>query len=346
MRLDLLERIRARPWGFALLLTVVLLIANQLARSSFAAWSSWPANLADFAPFALAAMATTPAVLSGGGGIDISIGPLLNLVSVMVVGILIPHGLGSIWVAVPITVALGALVGAINGVLVGVFRFQAVLATLCGLFVLTGVGLAILAEPTSGTVGWLTSLGNKVGPVPGGLIMILIPIGVWVALGRTAFRRSLYSVGGDDLAAYSAGVNVRAVRIVAYTIGGVFAALAGIALAAATQSADPNQATQYTLPAIAAVAIGGTSLLGGRGSLVGSILGAAIMFMLQTLLDSLAVNSNWLQVAYGVILIGALVLSYYLSAGPNRRPGSATAPAKPAPGQAASVSDSMEVPAR
>ena len=93
------------------------------------------------------------------------------------------------------------------------------------------------------------------------------------------------------------------------------AALAGIALAAATQSADPTQATQYTLPAIAAVAIGGTSLLGGRGSLVGSILGAAIMFMIQTLLDSLAVNSNWLQVVYGAILIGALVLGSYLSGG-------------------------------
>lgn len=342
---DVLEKIRARPWGFALLLTVALLIANQLARSSFGAWGSWPANLADFAPFALAAMATTPAVLSGAGGIDISVGPLLNLVSVLIVGILIPHGSGSIWVAIPLAIALGAVVGAINGILVGIFRFQAVLATLCGLFVLTGIGEAILAEPTAGTVGWLTSLGNKVGPVPGGLILILIPIVIWVALGRTAFKRSLYSVGGDDLAAYSAGVNVAAVRIIAYTLGGVFAALAGIALAAATQSADPTQATQYTLPAIAAVAIGGTSLLGGRGSLVGSILGAAIMFMLQTLLDSLAVNSNWLQVAYGAILLGALVLSYYLSAGPGRGSGTAGSAAA-VPGQTPSVSDSVEVPAR
>ena len=155
MRGDLLARLRARPWGFALLVAVALLIANIIARSSFAAWSSWPATLADFAPFALAAMATTPAVLSGAGGIDISIGPLLNLVSVVVVGVLIPHGLGSIWVAVPIALALGALVGAINGILVGVFRYQAVLATLCGLFVLGGIGLAVLSAPASGTTGWL-----------------------------------------------------------------------------------------------------------------------------------------------------------------------------------------------
>jgi ribose transport system permease protein len=261
-------------------------------------------------------------VLSGAGGIDISIGPLLNLVSIIIVGVLLPHGLGSVWVAVPIAIALGAFVGAINGVLVGVFRFQTVLATLCGLFVLSGVGLAVLAEPASGTTSWLSALGNKVGPIPGALILLLIPVVVWFGLGRTAYRRSLFSVGGDDLAAYSAGVNVTAVRIVAYTLGGIFAALAGIALAAATQSADPTQATQYTLPAIAAVAIGGTSLFGGRGSLVGAILGAAIMFMIQTLLDSLAVNSNWLQVVYGVILIGALVLSSYLSGGVRVSPAS------------------------
>lgn len=306
---DRLARWRARPWGFALLVAIALLIANIVARTSFAAWSSWPATLADFAPFALAAMAMTPAVLSGAGGIDISIGPLLNLVSIVVVGVLIPHGLGSVWIAVPIALALGALVGAINGILVGVFRYQAVLATLCGLFVLSGIGLAVLSAPASGTTGWLADLGNKVGPVPGGLILILIPVVVWVALGRTTFLRGLYAVGGDDVAAFSAGVDVTSVRVIAYTLGGMFAGLAGIALAAATQTGDPGQATQYTLPAIAAVAIGGTSLLGGRGSLAGSIAGAATMFLIQTLLDSLNVSSNWLQLIYGMILIVAVVLS-------------------------------------
>lgn len=315
MRGDPLASLRARPWGFALLVAIALLIANIVARSSFAAWSSWPATLADFAPFALAAMATTPAVLSGAGGIDISIGPLLNLVSVVVIGVLIPHGLGSIWVAVPIALALGALVGAINGVLVGVLRYQAVLATLCGLFVLSGIGLAVLSSPASGTTGWLTDLGNKVGPVPGGLILILIPVVVWVGLGRSAFLRGLYAVGGDDVASFSAGVDVTAVRVIAYTLGGTFAGLAGIALAAATQTGDPGQATQYTLPAIAAVAIGGTSLLGGRGSLAGSIAGAATMFLIQTLLDSLNVSSNWLQLIFGAILIIALVLSSQLGQG-------------------------------
>lgn len=306
---DVVGRLRARPWGLALLLAIALLIANVIAAPSFVAWGSWPANFADFAPFALAAIATTPAMLSGAGGIDISIGPLLNLVSIVLVGVLLPHGLGSFWVAVPIALGMGALVGLINGVLVGVFRYQAVLATLCGLFVLSGIGDAVLATPASGTSGWLTHLGGKIGPVPGGLIMILVPVVIWLALARGTYLRTLYSVGGDEVASYSAGVEVTKVRVIAYTLGGLFAGLAGIALAAATQTGDPGQATQYTLPAIVAVAIGGTSLLGGRGSLFGSIVGAAIMFLIQTLIDAVNISSDVPQLIYGAILIIAIVVS-------------------------------------
>lgn len=314
------ESARSHPWGLALLIALALVVANIIARSSFATPSSWPATLATFAPFALAAMASTPAILSGPGNIDISIGPLLNLVCILIVGVLLRHGLGSPWIAIPIAVALGAVVGVINGVLVAVMRFQAVLATLCTLFVLEGVSQKVLPSPTTGATSWLAHLGNQVGPIPGGLILILVPCLLWAALSRTAFVRTLYSAGGDDAAAFSAGVNVTAARVIAFGLGGVMAGLAGIALAAATQSGDASQATQYTLPAIAAVAIGGTSLLGGRGSLLGSIAGAAIMYLIQTLLDSLAVSDLWLQVVYGGLLLMAIVLSTVVGA-----PGAAKA---------------------
>jgi ribose transport system permease protein len=308
-RRRLLHQLRSRPWALALVVAAGLFAANEVARSSFAAWGSWPSLLADFAPFALAAVATTPQMLSGAGGVDISIGPLLNLVSVVIVGELIAHGAGSPWLDIPAALALGALVGAINGVLVGVFRYQAVLATLCGLFVLSGTGQALLSSPASSSEAWLTDLGNQIGPVPGGLILIMAPLVVWWILSRTTYLRQLYAVGGDEVAAYSAGVDVARVRIVAYTLGGLFAGIAGLALAAATQTGDPTEATQYTLPAIAAVALGGTSLLGGRGSLVGSVIGAAIIFQIQTLIDSLNVSSDTPQLIYGAILIVAIVAS-------------------------------------
>lgn len=302
-------QLRSRPWALALAVAIVLFVANQIARSSFAAWGSWPSLLADFAPFALAAIASTPQMLSGAGGIDISVGPLLNLVSVILVGELLAGGTTSPWIDIPAALAIGAAVGCINGVLVGVFRYQAVLATLCGLFVLTGLGNALISIPAATSIGWLTHLGDQIGPVPGGLVTIAVPFVLWFGLGRTTYMRQLYAVGGDEVAAYSAGVDVARVRIVAYTLGGLFAGVAGLALAAATQTGDPGGATQYTLPAIAAVAIGGTSLLGGRGSLFGSLIGAAIIFLIQTLIDSLNVNSNAPQLIYGVILIVAIVLS-------------------------------------
>ena len=306
--------LRARPWGFATALALVLLVANIIARSSFATPSSWPATLATFAPFALAAMASTPQILSGGGGIDISIGPLMNFVSIMIVAVLIPHGLGSAAVVIPIALGIGIGVGLINGMLVTVLRYQPVLATLCTLFVLEGASMKLLSQPQSGSTAWLAHLGGKVGPIPGALILIVIAVLIWIALGRLPYLRTLYAAGGDDVASYSAGINVTAVRIIAYALGGLFAAFAGIALVAATQSADASQSIQYTLPALAAVAIGGTSLLGGRGSLAGSIAGAAIMFLIQTLLDSLAVSDLWLQLVYGALLIGAIVLSSTLAA--------------------------------
>lgn len=312
LRTAILRRLRARTWSLALLVAVALFVANAVARPSFAAWGSWPSLLADLAPFALAAIATTPQMLSGAGGIDISVGPLLNLVSVVIVGELMAHGAGSPWVDVPVALALGALVGAINGVLVGVFRYQAVLATLCGLFVLSGIGQALVGTPTASSAGWLSQLGNQIGPVPGGLILMLVPLLIWAGLGRTAYIRQLYAVGGDEVAAYSAGVDVARVRILAYTLGGLFAGVAGLALAAATQTGDATEATQYTLPAIAAVAIGGTSLVGGRGSLIGSLIGASIIFQIQTLIDSLNINPDLPQLVYGAILIVSIVLSMRL----------------------------------
>jgi ribose transport system permease protein len=304
-----LASMRRRPYAFAAALAVMLLVANVAARSSFATPSSWSQTLASFAPFALAAVASTPPILSGGGGIDISVGPLLNFVTVLLIGVLLAHDLGSAWIAIPIALGFGAAVGAINGVLIAVLRYQPVLATLCTFFVLSGVATKILDEPADGTTSWLHALGDNIGPVPGALVLLAVPVAVWLALGRTPYLKALYSVGGDDATSYSAGVNVTAVRVLAYTLAGLFAALAGIALAATTQSADASQAIQYTLPALAAVAIGGTSLLGGRGSLTGSFAGAAVMYLIQELLSSLGVSNLWVQVLYGALLIFAIVLT-------------------------------------
>src|SRR6202012_5234109 len=108
----------------------------------------------------------------------------------------------------------------------------AVVATLCMTFILSGIALAYAPSPITGTTGWLTDLGATAGGVPGGLILIAVPLALWALLTRTPFVRARRAVGGSEPAAWTAGVNVAAVRTLAYTIGGALAGLAGVAIVA------------------------------------------------------------------------------------------------------------------
>jgi ribose transport system permease protein len=310
--------LRTNSYAFALLLTVVLLVANIIALPEFVSWDNIPGDLAVFAPFALAAMASTPSILSGGGGLDISVGPIIALINIVFVVDLMGHGLGG-WEAVPILLVLGTALGAVNGFFVTVLRYQPVIATLCAFLIISGFNLKHAGSPVSAPHNWTADLAEKVGPVPGALFTILAPVLFWILLKRTAYYRTLYAVGGNDATAFSSGVNVYATRIIAYALGGLFAAVAGIALTALTHNADANLGAQYTLIALGAVAIGGTPIGGGRGGLVGSILGAATIYLLQNLLAALHVNVKWLFVVYGILLLLGLMIGARLVAPPRTR---------------------------
>jgi ribose transport system permease protein len=307
---DARELLRRRPYVFAAALAAVLLVANVVSQPSFGTPANWPDELSALAPLALVAMASTPSILSGGGGLDISVGPLAVLANVVLVEWLLPDPvLGTAWVAVPLLVALGAAIGTINGLLVAVARYQPVIATLCTFFVLAGVITKIAGSPRSVPHGtWTADLGDRVWVVPGALLLVAIPLAVWFALSRTAYHRNLFAAGGNDATAFSAGVDVDLTRIVAYALGGGFAGVAGIALTALVQSTQAAGYAQYTLIALAAVALGGTQLGGGRGGLVASLLGATCIYLLQTLLGALGVSSSWLNFVYGVLLVGGVVI--------------------------------------
>ena len=247
---------------FSLLLALALLIAVVFLQPSFAKPANIPGELSVLAPFAILAMASTPAVLSGGGGIDLTVGPLSTVVNCIFVTWLIPHGWGGAE-SVVVLLAIGAAVGFINGLLVAVLRYQPVVATLCGFFILAGLAQKIAPNPVPLPHNWTVHLAGNVGPVPGGLIMIACPLVVWALLGRTSYLRGLYAVGGDDASAYSAGLNVVKIRVLAYALGGLFAAIGGIALTALIQTSSAATSSQYALIAVAGVALGGTSFAGG-----------------------------------------------------------------------------------
>jgi ribose transport system permease protein len=290
-------------FGFALILTLSLLATTLIRQPNF----GWSDQLATFAPLAIAAMASTPAIISGGGGFDLSVSPLIFLCGEVFVVHLEPHGLGGAE-AVPIVLAMGLAVGALSGLLIILLRVPPVVATLAMYFVLIGVDLRVAPSPKYLSFNWVTDLAHDVGPIPGALFTIGFPILVWVLLGLTPYRRTLYAVGSNDATAFSAGVNVALVRVIAYAIGGMFAGVGGLALIALTSSANPSLSSTYTLLAIAAVALGGTSLWGGRGGLIGPLLGAAAIYLLGNLLTSLQVNPSFLKVMYGGMLIFAVIL--------------------------------------
>jgi ribose transport system permease protein len=313
--------VRTYSFGFAALLTVALLITNIVTVHGGFGWSN---QLANVAPMAIATLASVPSII--GGGFDLSISPLIVLTNCVFVVWLIPHGLGGA-VSVPIVGGIGLGVGLLNGLLIVLLRVQPIVVTLAMFFGLQGVDLLIAPNPASVTsTGWLRHLASTIGAVPGALITIGVPLLIWFALRYVPFRRLLYAVGSNDATAFSSGVNVNAVRIGSYALGGLFAGFGGLALTGLVSSADASNATEYTLTGIAAVVLGGTSLAGGRGGLIGPLLGAFSIYLLENLLATFAINPAYLQIVYGGILIVAVVLGGMLageSGGGLKRTGAA-----------------------
>jgi len=291
--------------GFAAVLLVILLAVNLwLAPGRFRP-EGWGLLLGLAAPLIGAAVASTPAILSGRGGIDVSVGPQMGFVNAVLIQVLVLRcGVSSPWLLVPAALALGALMGAANGVLATVLRIQPIVGTLGTYLVLSGVTLVVLPAPVGPAPAWLKALAGTWSFLPLGLVFLS-----WALLRRTPWYEHLMAVGSDDRAAYTAGVPITAVRFLAYGLTGLYAGAAGLMLTALIGSADPNIGPAYTLIAISAVALGGVSLGGGRGGLIGAAIGALDIFLLQNALTFFNVSTFVLQIAYGAILVAAVVLT-------------------------------------
>jgi ribose transport system permease protein len=304
-----------RPWavplrilaqsGFAVLLLVVLLAMNVVLYPERFAPSGWGTMIGLAAPLIGAAFASTPALLGGRGGIDVSVGPLMGFVNAIVIAVLVTQlGLSSPWIIVPVALGLGAAVGAFNGLLATVVRIQPIIATLGSYLILTGLTLTILPSPMGVAPPWLKSLAAGWSILPVGLVFL-----AWLGLRRLPLYDHLMATGSDDRAAFTAGIAVTRVRFLSYLATGTFAGAAGLMLTALIGSADPATGPSYTLIAISAVALGGVSFRGGRGGLVNAAIGAIDIFLLQSVLTYFNVSSFVLQIAYGAILVIAVMLT-------------------------------------
>lgn len=291
--------------GLAVALLCVLLPLNVVLDPKRFGGNAIGTTLGLTAPLVLGAIASVPPLLSGGGAIDLSVGPFMGLVN----GLLVQEAIVG-WHAIspavilPLTLALGLGSGLLNGVLASVLRLQPIVATLGTYLVYSGLTLWIVPTPGGSVPPWIAALAGSYSLVP-----ILACLAAWAALARTPFYEQLMASGGDQRAAYASGVPVPHVRIGAYVVGGLVAAIGGLSLTALLGSTDPSVGPTYTLTAIAAAALGGVSLAGGRGGVAGALVGALDIFLIQNILTHFNASSFVLQVAYGAILVCAVVLN-------------------------------------
>jgi ribose transport system permease protein len=198
-----------------------------------------------------------------------------------------------------------------NGILVAYVRLQSIASTLATMIVASGVALLVLDAPGGNVPDFVSDDLTDVlfGRIPVAALIALGAVLVWMGLRRTDWGVALYAVGADETAAGLAGIPTRRVIFLAYCAAGVFYGLSGYMLSALTATGNPNAGNSYLLLTFAAIAIGGTSFGGGRGGLVGAMLGAATLTLLQKVLFSAGVSSFYTGIFQGVVMIVAVLIA-------------------------------------
>jgi erythritol transport system permease protein len=304
----------------ALLALVVLLALFSILSPAFLTAANLTILLKHVAINAIMAIGMTFVILSG--GIDLSVGSIAGLAG-MIAGGLIDRGLMlpafgvvvyfRVWLVVAIALAGGAVVGAMNGMLVARASVAPFIATLGTMYAARGAALLLSNGATFPNLLGKEDLGNTgfqwlgTGSVPIALMAVLGAMAAVVAL-RTPFGRHVYAVGGNPRAAQLSGVKVQRVEWLVYVISGVCSALVGIIIASQLVSAHPATGQAFELNAIAAVVLGGTSLAGGRGGIGGTIVGALVIGALADGLVLLGVSEFWQIVIKGAVIVVAVVL--------------------------------------
>ena len=299
---------RRNGWTLALSgLLVAFLALTKLLNPNYGAGGIVALSI-NILPIAFAAVAQAIVVISG--GIDLSVGSMMALASVTSAVLMKDQG-DLFGVAVVVGVLLlGLAVGAINGGLVVVTKVPDIVVTLAMSFVWAGTALLILNTPGGGAAPWLMAIIS--GPIgspwlPKALVLLAVIVAlVWIPLRRSSLGLSLYAVGSHRLAAFRSGVAVAPTKIVAYALTGFFSALGGLALTATGGVGAPVPGS-YTLESVAAIVLGGVSLAGGRGGVLGPIIAVIVLALVRTDLFFAGVDPNWSTAVQGAILIGVVM---------------------------------------
>ncbi len=310
LRSSLARWARGDTWTLGLIVIfVALFIFTKVLRPAYGLDALAIASL----PVAFAAAGQAIVVISG--GIDLSIGSVMAVTNVIAASLLATYPELSVPVVI-VVMLIGLLIGAINGVLVVISRVPDIVVTLAMLFVWAGVALLVLGTPGGASTPWLREISSGtlgIELIPRALVVLLVIVGViWIPLRRSRIGLSIYAIGSNQLAAFRSGVNVQGTKIAAYALAGFFASLGGLALTASTGIGTPIPGP-YLLLSVAAIVLGGVSLAGGRGGLLGPIVGIYILGLIRADMTFIGMEPAFSTVIQGVIMVIVVMVGAYLT---------------------------------
>jgi len=289
---------------FLAILVLYLIFASTAP--GFISFNNQVNILRDAATIGIAAWAVTLIIIAG--EIDVSVGPMVAFISVSL-AFLLQWGLPTP-VAFVVAIAFGAFLGAISGVLRAYFDVPSFVATLGMWSALRGTALFVTdALPVSiGRNDMLDALDRSVFGIPPAAIIMLVLFAAFAFVSRkTAFGRSVFAIGGNPHAAFLSGISVSRIRVGLFAIGGAMAAISGILLVSRLGSGNATAASGLEFDVIAAVVVGGTALSGGRGSMLGTLLGVLVITLIGNGLVLLGINPFFQQVVRGLIIVIAVL---------------------------------------
>ena len=305
---NLVSLLTGRPSVVCILIYVVMFIVYASVQGRFAVTPyGLSVLLNNSISLAIGASAITFVILTG--GFDLSLAGIVALTNsvLAVVGF---RGVGGAIEALIVVLAIGCMVGAVNGYFVAYAKLQSIAATLGTMIMTSGIALLLLNAPggqISDTIAY--GLTGMIGPVPVAAIILLIYTAIlWCVLSYSKFGVSVFSIGQDRIAARGSGINVERTEFCAYVVSGVLAGFCGYIVSAQTGTGDPRFDASFLLLAFAAVAIGGTSFRGGRGTVLGSVVGAGLLELIQKTLFAIGVSSFFTGMFEGGLMILAVLI--------------------------------------
>ena len=289
---------------------IVIVIALSLMSPWFFSFNNAMNIGINMSYIGLMAAAGTPLIIAG--GLDLSVAAVAGLTGVLIT--IFFGWIDNIWLAVVLSLCFGALIGAFNGFLATVLKFNPLIATLGTMSIITGFSLVLTGGLTK---SMMLPEFNYIGvglifnvPIPL-IIMLLVMFLLWVLMSKTKFGRFLYASGNNPDASLLLGVPVVRVQFYLYVLSGLSGAIAGVLLTAMLGAAAPNAAGSHLLTIIAAIILGGTSIYGGIGSVWGTLFAVLILGTINNGLTLMNVSSSWQEVAKGTVLILAVGLDQW-----------------------------------